>query len=104
MSAAAKSRLPLGSSPFHAAALLGLLSSPECLAQQKMGYNMECQLDSECRLAKPDILDVCCAQLVYEANGVEVKARECLSQSTVTSGFTFKGIETSEAYCDSAVL
>ena len=47
-----------------------------------VGYNSECQMDSECR-AKTNLLDSCCAQLIYESNGVEVKKRECVAKSAM---------------------
>jgi len=31
-------------------------------------------MDSECR-ADSQIPDICCAQLIYEANGVEIRTR-----------------------------
>ena len=49
-----------------------------------VGYNSECQLDSECR-AEEDLKDICCALLIYEANGVSIKKRECLPRSDMDS-------------------
>ena len=69
-----------------------------------VGYNSECQLDSECR-AKFDSQDICCALLIYEANNVQVKKRECLPKSTMAEAagaYTFEGVTTTNAYCDGA--
>ena len=46
-----------------------------------IGYNSECRLDSECRAEIEDVPDVCCALLIYEANGANIKKRECLARS-----------------------
>ena len=71
-----------------------------------LGYNSECQMDSECR-ASTDLKDVCCALLIYEANDVIVKKRECLPRSTMEDAggsYEFEGVTTTDAYCDRASM
>ena len=88
-----------------------LLSSTEAIG---IGYNSECQLDSECRQCLDDenceidrsITDVCCALLIYEANDVTIKKRECLSKSALASAggsYDFEGVTTTDAFCDNAL-
>ena len=67
-----------------------------------VGYNSECLLDSECK-ATMDSTEYCCAQLEYEANGVTIKKRECLTRTTMADAggaYEFEGITTTNAYCD----
>ena len=73
-----------------------------------VGYNSECRMDSECR-ASTTLPDVCCAQLIYEANDVTIKKRVCLPKSTMEdAGGSYKdsditgGVTTTDAYCDRA--
>ena len=44
--------------------------------------------------------------LIYEANDVQIKKRECLPRSDMDSAngsYEFEGIKTTDAYCDGAV-
>ena len=71
-----------------------------------LGYNSECQMDSECR-ATTTLQDVCCALLIYEANDVTVKKRECLPRSTMEDAggsYEFEGVTTTDAFCDKATM
>ena len=90
-----------------------IATSMMVVVDAKIGYNQQCKIDSECRLEdeendddKKDLKDVCCAQLIYEANGVEIKKRECLIRTEVADAggaYKFDGVTTTEAYCDNAL-
>ena len=71
-----------------------------------LGYNSECQMDSECR-SQSDLPDICCALLLYETSTVTVKKRECLPRSDIDNSggkYSFKGVTTTDAYCDQASM
>jgi len=82
---------------------LSLLLSRHTLAAG-VGYNSECRMDSECR-AQSSLPDICCAQLIYQSNGVEVRERTCLAKSTMQDAkgaYQIDGVTTTRAYCDQA--
>lgn len=84
-----------------------VLLSAEVVGSVGVGYNSECRLDSECREAKPDVQDVCCAKLIYEANGGSISSRSCESKAaieTANGSFDFQGAKTTEAFCDDALM
>ena len=66
----------------HCAAIL-LLAKPTLSIG--VGYNSECRLDNECRAGSDALPDICCALLIYTANGVSVKKHECLPRSQIES-------------------
>ena len=92
-------------SSFAAYSVLILSIFMDSISAIDVGYNSECQLDSECRAAV-DTKDICCALLIYEANDVQIKKRECLPRSDMDSAngsYDFEGITTTDAYCDGAI-
>ena len=70
----------------------------------QIGYNQQCITDKNCR-ETTDLLDICCAKLIYEANGVEIVSRSCQTKSEMESAngsFEYQGVTTTDAYCDGA--